>query len=93
MIYIVKTFILCIFLSIFFQEISNQYIKMHFPLKFENIKMLYSSEFEIYFDYKIIVDYSDEILFWEQNSDNIKKLNYKGFEFRLFNFIQILKLQ
>ena len=84
--YMVKTFILYIFLSIFFQEISNQYIKMHFPLKFENIKILYTSKFEIYYDYKIIVDYADEILFWDQNSDNIKKLNYKGFEFTPFNY-------
>ena len=79
-------FTLCILISNLFQEIFNQYIEMHFPLKFENIEILYTSKFEIYYDYKVIVDYSDEILFWDQKDSNIKKLKYKGFEFSYFNY-------
>ena len=86
-----KIFILCISISVFFQEISSQYIKMNFPLKFENIKILYTSKFGIYFDYKIIVDYPNEILFWAQKDASIKKLNYKGFQSVFFDYYPILK--
>ena len=81
-----KIVILFLFISVFFQEISSQYIKMNFPLKFKNIKILYTSKFEIYYDYKIIVDYPNEILFWDQKDSNIKKLDYKGFQIEYFNF-------
>ena len=84
--YILNIFILFIFISIFFQEISNQYIKMHFPLKLENIKILYKSKFIINYGYKIIVDYSNEILFFDYKDGNIKKINYEGFQFSLFNY-------
>ena len=65
---------------------------MHFPLKFENIKIIYTSKFEIYEQYKIIVD-DDGIIFWAQNSSSwgIKKLNYKGFEIRTFNYYPNIK--
>lgn len=84
--YILNIFILCIFISIFFQEISNKYNEMNFPLKLENIKILYTSNFEIYYDYKIIVDYDNEILFFDYKDGNIKKLNYEGFQFAYFNY-------
>ena len=81
-----KIVTLFLFISVFFQEMSSQYIKMNFPLKFKNIKILYTSKFEIYYDYKIIVDYPNEILFWDQKDSNIKKLDYKGFQIEYFNF-------
>ena len=64
---------------------------MHFPLKLENIKILYTSNFEIYYDYKIIVDFGNEILFFDYKDGNIKKINYKGFQFAYFNYYPILR--
>lgn len=81
-----KIVIQFIFISLFFHEISSQYIKMNFPLKFENIKILYTSKFPIYFAYKIIVDYPNEVLFWDQKDTNINKLDYKGFQIEYFNY-------
>jgi len=83
--YILKSFILYIFLSIFFPVMSETYnpyslyYEMHFPLKFENIKILYTTNSGIY-DYPIIVDYHDIIIFWDFKTLGIKQLDFYNFQ-------------